>query len=279
MGIILTVERSMPEKGYTILPNHILKDKNITFKAMGILHFLFSLPPDPKLLSVESIAKKSRDGVSAVRSGIEELKIAGYLRIQQKYNTRGQYDGVEWILRDTPCGSESLAKSRKIPDVENPKSDQPRSGSHGLISTYKTKNPKSKKTTTAMAESDETLGDLRFSATMLAETQSQVRKALGQVAPCDRQRMLDDFCAAVRAGGIKKSQLGWLHAVIKRYRNGEYNFKPMSPKAAPDSSSVALPVAFPPGSPNSPPSVNKSEPSSVALEALSNLKQNRWKPN
>jgi hypothetical protein len=280
MGITLKVDRSKPEKGYTIIPNHILKEKSITFKAKGILSLLLSLPPNPRYLSIEFLAKHCKDGITAVRSGIDELKAAGYLDIQQAYNARGQYDGVEWNLRDTPCGFEKLEKSNEIPDVENPNSDQPPSGKHGLINTYKTKNSKSKKTTTAtIQKSDEVLEDLRFSATMLAETQIQVRKALAQVAACDRQRMLDDFCAAVRSGVINKSQLGWLHGVIKRYRNGEYNFKPLPPVPVSTSHAARSLDTDSPAPSVDTSTVKSAERSSVALESLKKLKKQICIPN
>lgn len=279
MGINLKVERVKPEKGYTVIHNHILNDTNLTFKAKGILVLLLSLPPNPRNLSIEQIARKHKDGASAVRSGIDELKDAGYLEVHQINNALGQYDGVLWCLRDTARGAETAQNIQENPDAENPNSDSPPSEKHGHINTYKTKKPKSKRTTTTPGEqSGCAVEDLRFTATMLAETQVQVRKALEQVAPGERQRMLDDFCAAVRAGEIKKSQLGWLHAVIKRYKNGEYNFKPMPPKPVP-----ALDVGPPPpAAPNSaligPSSVKPSKQASVALEALNQLKKNICKP-
>ncbi|MCH5556846.1 phage replication protein [Pseudomonas syringae] len=280
MGIILTIEKTKPVKGYTIIHNHILNDKNLSFKAKGILSLLLSLPPNPKHLSIELIARKNRDGISSIRSGIEELKSAGYLAVHQINNARGQYDGVEWSLRDTALGVEDLEKKREIPDVENPNSDRPPSGKRGLINTYKTKTLKNKKTTTASgSEGEKSLEDLRFTATMLAETQIQVRKALEQVAPYDRQRMLDDFCAAVRAGDIKKSELGWLYGVIKRYRNGEYNFKALPPKPAPELTRTSPPNTNLPRQPLGPSSVTLAERSTVGLESLSKLKKNRCRPS
>ena len=242
---------------------------------------LLSLPPNPRHLSIEFIAKQSQDGVSAVRSGIEELKVIGYLDIRQKYNARGQYDGVEWNLRDTPCGFEKLEKARETPDAENPNSDQPPSEKQRLINTDKTKNPKNKKTTTTttIEKSVEIFEDLRFSATMLAETQIQVRKALEQVAPCDRQRMLDDFCSAVRSGVINKSQLGWLHGVIKRYRNGEYNFKPLPPVPVSTSHAARSPDTNSPAPSVDALTVKSAERSSVALESLKKLKKQICRPN
>lgn len=279
MGINLKVERVKPEKGYTVIHNHILNDINLTFKAKGILVLLLSLPPNPRNLSIEQIARKHKDGASAVRSGIEELKDAGYLEVHQINNALGQYDGVLWCLRDTARGAEMARNIQETPDAENPNSDRPPSEKRGHINTYKTKKTKSKRTTTTPTEqSGCAVEDLRFTATMLAETQVLVRKALEQVAPSERQRMLDDFCAAVRAGEIKKSQLGWLHAVIKRYKNGEYNFRPMPPKpvSALDGAHPSYAVVNP--ALTGPSSVKPPEQSSVALEALSKLKKNRCKP-
>ncbi|WP_263261155.1 helix-turn-helix domain-containing protein [Pseudomonas sp. RIT-PI-S] len=280
MGINLRVERIKPEKGYTVIHNHILNDKKLTFKAKGILALLLSLPPNPRNLSIEKIARWNKDGVSAVRSGIDELKVAGYLDVEQINNDLGQYDGVLWFLRDTASGADACQKNRKIPDAENPHPEEPSSEKRGPINTYKTKTSKSKKTTTTPLRGN--AGDvesLKFTATMLAETQLQVRKALEQVDPEDRQRMLDDFCAAVKAGSIRTSQLAWLHGVIKRYRNGQYNFKPLPPKPA-SASNPPLPAESVAPVPSvCPSSVTPTEPSSVGLHALSKLKKNRCRPD
>lgn len=279
MGINLKVERIKPEKGYAVINNQILNDKNLTFKAKGILALLLSLPPNPKNLSIEKIAKWNKDGISAVRSGIDELKNAGYLDVEQVNNALGQYDGVQWYLRDTASGADAHQPNRKIPNAENPSSDEPPLEKPRPVKTYKTKNPKSKKTTTPLGKITCDIEDLKFTATMLAETQLQVRKALEQVAPDDRQRMLDDFCTAVKAGAIRTSQLAWLHGVIKRYRNGQYNFKPLPPKPT----SVGNPPIPAEGAPSTssvcPSSVMQTERSSVALDALSKLKKNRCSPD
>lgn len=208
------------------------------------------------------------------------MKIAGYLDVAQINNDLGQYDGVRWFLRDTASGAKARQKNRKIPDAENPHSDESSSGNRGPINTYKTKTPKSKKTTTTpLRENAGDVESLKFTATMLAETQLQVRKALEQVDPEDRQRMLDDFCAAVRAGSIRTSQLAWLHGVIKRYRNGQYNFKPLPPKPA-SASNPPLPAeSAVPVSSVCPSSVTPTEPSSVGLDALSKLKKHRCRPD
>lgn len=155
MGITLRVERIKPEKGYTVIHNHILNDKKLTFKAKGILALLLSLPPNPKNLSIEKIARWNKDGVSTVRSGIDELKIAGYLDVEQINNDLGQYDGVRWFLRDTVSRADARQKNGKIPDAENPHSDEPSSGKRGPINTYKTKTPKNKKTTTTPLRGNE----------------------------------------------------------------------------------------------------------------------------
>lgn len=280
MGIKLRVKRIKPEKGYTVIHNHILNDKNLTFKAKGILALLLSLPPNPKNLSIEQIARRNKDGVSAVRSGLDELKIAGYLDVEQINNDLGQYDGVRWLLRDTVSGADVRQQSRKIPDAENPHSDEPSSEKRGPINTYKTKTPKSKKTTTTpLRGTADNLENLKFTATMLAETQLQVRKALEQVDPEHRQRMLDDFCAAVKAGSIRTSQLAWLHGVIKRYRNGQYNFKPLPPKPAPAGNPLLPAEGAEPVFSVCPSSVTQKELSSVGLDALSKLKKNRCRPD
>lgn len=253
-----------------MIPNHILNDQRLSLKAKGLISGLLSLRPDYDGLSVEHLAKIYKTGTTSIRSGVQELKDAGYLDIEQKHDTRGYYAGYEWRLRDHPKPSVLPESGTGSPSVENPNSDRPPTENQRPTKTYKPKKLKNQNTTTArplaprFAEQE-----LRLTAPMLAETSDQVFKALKQVAPADRQRMLDELSAAIKSGTIKTTPIRWFHGVLKRYREGTFNFRPEAPEpllelAPPTPVSTAR---------NSPPSVKASERSGVGLEYLGKLKR------
>lgn len=60
------------------VPNSLLQDPKLSFKARGIWAYMQSLPEDWDF-SVERIAGSGQDGKASVRSGLQELEAAGYL--------------------------------------------------------------------------------------------------------------------------------------------------------------------------------------------------------
>jgi len=252
-----------------MIPNHIINDENLSLKAKGLVLALLSLPPGYEYLSVERLAGKYKTGISAIRSGIKELQDFGYLEIEQKYDTHGKFDGYEWRLSDYSKHSDPKI-SHEFPCAENPHSDHPPTKNPRPINTYKTKKLKNQNTTTThQIVSGPATPELRLTAPMLAETSNQVFKALESVAPADRQRLLDELSAAIKSGAIKTTPIRWFHGILKRYRDGSFNFRPGPPVALLESD-TSLPVST---ERNSPPSVKTSDRSEVGLEYLGKLKR------
>lgn len=257
MSISIIVDRKSSSKCFTIIPNHIINDKNLSLKAKGLISALLSLPPGYEYLSVERLAAKYKTGTTAIRSGLQELKDAGYLEIEQKYDAHGHYAGYEWRLSDYRKQSQLPEISTESPYTENPHSDYPLSENPRLINTNKTKKQKNEKTTTPQSsQPTPPLQELRLKAPMLTETREQVFKALNQVAPADQQRMLDELSDAIKAGTIKTTAIRWFHGAIKKYQEGAYNFKPLPPQPILQQFTQTLPSASQEAIQNAPPSVN-----------------------
>lgn len=270
MSITLIVEKQDQPRGFTIIPNHILNDQKLSLKAKGLISGLLSLKPDYDRLSVEHLAKIYKTGTTSIRSGVQELKDAGYLDIEQKHDARGHYAGYEWRLRDHPKPSALPESGTGSPPVENPHSDRPPAENLRPTKTYKSKKLINQNTTTTRQPVPAVaVRELRLTAPMLAETSDQVFKALEQVAPADRQRLLDELSAAIKSGTIKTTPIRWFHGVLKRYREGTFNFRPVPPQSVLEAT-PSIPVS---AARNSPPSVKASERSGVGLEYLGKLKR------
>jgi hypothetical protein len=252
-----------------MIPNHIINDENLSLKAKGLVSALLSLPPGYEYLSVERLALKYKTGTSAIRSGIRELQDFGYLEIEQKYDTHGKFAGYEWRLSDYPKHS-GPEISHELPYAEKPHSDHPPTGNPRPINTYKTKKLKNQNTTTTRQHvTGPATPELRLTAPMLAETSDQVFKALESVAPADRQRLLDELSAAIKSGAIKTTPIRWFHGVLKRYRDGSFNFRPVPPQDLLESDTSLSRCT----ERNRPPSVKTSDRSEVGLEYLGKLKR------
>lgn len=74
------VIRVRKNKNYTTMSNHHLKDKNLSFKAKGLLSMFLSLPDDWDY-SVNGIVSISKESETSVTSTLKELKNNGYLEV------------------------------------------------------------------------------------------------------------------------------------------------------------------------------------------------------
>ena len=66
------------KSSFAQVPNALLQDGKLSFKARGLWAYMQSLPDDWDF-SIERIAEGGQDGETSVRSGIKELEASGYL--------------------------------------------------------------------------------------------------------------------------------------------------------------------------------------------------------
>ncbi|TPR48154.1 DnaD domain protein [Apilactobacillus micheneri] len=136
------------EQDFTVIQNTIFKfnDKlpkgsKISFKAIGILFYLWHLPHDWEFHESE-IAKHASDGIDKFRKGREELEKYGFVTKVRRRNEKGQVGQYSWLLDDSP---EFKAEFLKKPGLDfprqgNPKQEKPIQGNQTLQSTKGTKN-------------------------------------------------------------------------------------------------------------------------------------------
>ena len=86
---------------YGQVPNELLNNKDISFKAKGLFAFLQSKPPNWNF-SKERIAGQTKEGLTSVKSAFKELKDNGYLRTKSIKDDKGQWAGYDYILDDRP---------------------------------------------------------------------------------------------------------------------------------------------------------------------------------
>ena len=106
---------------YTVMSNYHLRDKNLSYKAKGLLSFMLSLPDnwDYSLAGLCSISKESRDGI---RSILKELQEYHYVEIEKVKGDKGYFE-YNYLIYEIPHFI-NLEKEDN-PDTENPYLDNP----------------------------------------------------------------------------------------------------------------------------------------------------------
>ena len=104
---------------YATVPNSLLALPSLSMKAKGIYAYIQSKPIGWSF-SKERIAKETAEGVDALRSGMDELVSAGYLRINKLASGRTE---LELLDRAEPQWEKAIvgkSHSGKNPQWENP---------------------------------------------------------------------------------------------------------------------------------------------------------------
>lgn len=122
----MSVFKIEKNKEYTIMSNYHLRDRNLSYKAKGLLSFMLSLPEDwdYSLKGLCAISKESRDGIRAI---LNELKDNNYLKIERVRNDKGLFE-YNYLIYERPInkerGSENIP-DRAYPDTDIPYTDSP----------------------------------------------------------------------------------------------------------------------------------------------------------
>jgi len=98
------------ENPFVQVDKAVIGNISITWKAKAILIYLLSLPPDWQIYEDE-IARHALDGKSALRSGIQELIRAGYIKRKQIRNKDGTFNRYEYHVFEIPANVTVMRKS------------------------------------------------------------------------------------------------------------------------------------------------------------------------
>ena len=123
---IMAVFRVEKNKGYTVMSNHHLRNKELTLKAKGLLSQMLSLPEnwDYTLAGLSHINKESID---AIRTAVLELEKAGYIKRSQGRDKKGKMTAITYTIYEQPQSPVLENPTSDKPTLEKPKTDNPTS--------------------------------------------------------------------------------------------------------------------------------------------------------
>ena len=114
---VFRVERN---KGYTVMSNHHLRNKELTLKAKGLLSQMLSLPEDWDY-TLAGLSQINREKIDAIRKAIKELERAGYIVRSRERDEKGRLRGADYVIYEQP----HTEPTPDLPTLENPTLDNP----------------------------------------------------------------------------------------------------------------------------------------------------------
>ena len=95
---VFRVERN---KGYTVMSNHHLRNKELSLKAKGLLSQMLSLPEDWDY-TLKGLSLINREKIDAIREAIRELERAGYIVRSRERDEKGRLRGADYVIFEQP---------------------------------------------------------------------------------------------------------------------------------------------------------------------------------
>lgn len=124
----MAIYKTKREGDFTVIPNEIVNDRELSFKAKGVLLYLLSKPTTWKVRK-KDIENNGKDGKDSIRSAIKELEKRGYIELggqeRNEDGTLGEmvyhvYDRL-WRNVDKPAFSPRPEKPSTVkPSTDNP---------------------------------------------------------------------------------------------------------------------------------------------------------------
>ena len=111
------------KNNFGIVPNDLLNNKELTFKAKGIYAYIQSKPANWDF-SAERISSQTKEGITSVRMALIELEKAGYLIRTQSRNNKGHLV-YSYQLSGAPIDIEEQIPTSDNPMLENPMLENP----------------------------------------------------------------------------------------------------------------------------------------------------------
>lgn len=112
--------------GFTVTPNHPLRNLNISNAARGLFCTMLSLPKNWNY-TVKGLAAICEDGVDAIRTQISELEQQGYLIRSRQRDTGGHFGEMVYELVGAPSGYQLVPSEPRLdaPTMVAPSLDNP----------------------------------------------------------------------------------------------------------------------------------------------------------
>lgn len=116
--------RTEKNTNFVVMDKRFLNNKNLSWKAKGIMSYMLS-KPDDWTFYIDELIKHSTDGKSSFRSGFNELKKEGYIQRRKRRKENGTFEW-ETILTESP--------HTDFPQVDNPSMEKPQMDNRTLLS-------------------------------------------------------------------------------------------------------------------------------------------------
>uniref|UniRef100_A0AAU2A018 Helix-turn-helix domain-containing protein n=1 Tax=Streptomyces sp. NBC_00093 TaxID=2975649 RepID=A0AAU2A018_9ACTN len=126
----MRIHRTTPTRAFSVFSNALLRDRSLSWCAVGVLTYLLSLPNGARA-TIRTLAEQRKEGRARIASALHELEESRYLRrVVRKDQESGQLSTVYEVF-DTPYDDEPPAGESE--EIQNLASGESPSGASGAL--------------------------------------------------------------------------------------------------------------------------------------------------
>ena len=216
-----TIIRAPRRHRFVIMDQRAVEDDRLSWAARGLLCYLLSRPDDWKVM-VNDLRKRGNLGRDGIYRLLRELRTVGYAKFQRLRDRNGRIRGGIYIIREI-AGS----PDPELPDTVLPETAVPGTANPGALPTTDlnlkrttTTTPTTTKERSSSCENENPA--VEFAPWVPAELQDAARTIVGELDPSEAQMVIDEWAGAMAVESIDISPLGYLQALVRRYREGNF---------------------------------------------------------
>ena len=215
-----TIIRAPRRHRFVVMDQRAVEDDRLSWAARGLLCYLLSRPDDWKVL-VNDLRKRGNLGRDGIYRLLRELRTVGYARFLRLRDKSGRIRGGRYIIREIADSPDP-----ELPDTVLPQTAVPGSANPGALPTtdlYLKRTTTTTPTATQERSSSENENHaVEFAWWVSAELQDSARTIVAELDPAERQIVIDEWAGCMAAESIDISPLGYLQALVRRYRGDNF---------------------------------------------------------
>lgn len=217
--------------GFTMLPNSTVRDPNLSLKSKGLL-MLMTSNADGFGCTIQTMQKQCQDGRDAIKSGLKELRLAGYVKEGRERDSRGQIKTVLIVARVPRFLTGAADPPQRNPGKPEEMSENPSDGKSVRRTFRSTDLPAPREEKKAEENNAEqhtitpgTAAALNWPPGLSLEEKAVVVSELEKLQSeeqAEHQQQVLDLLAGQLAHGRKPSRLaGWVAALVRAAGTGQ----------------------------------------------------------
>jgi len=216
-----TIIRAPRRHRFVIMDQRAVEDDRLSWAARGLLCYLLSRPDDWKVL-VNDLRKRGNLGRDGIYRLLRELRTHGYARFQRVRDKHGRIRGGIYFIREI-----ADAPYPDLPDTVLPDTAAPDPAKPGALPNTDLKLRRTTTTTPTTTKGGSSSGEnenpaVLFAPWIPAELQDAARNIVAELDPAEAQIVIDEWADCMALEKIDISPLGYLQAMVRRYREGNF---------------------------------------------------------